>query len=178
MTEPLPRAEEWERRALEAYQARRFADAAAAFEAAWHAYRELGQPGKAAEMANDLSVSALLGGEPRRALQAAAGTPHVFHEVGDAPHEAQAWGNLASAQEACGDLQSAETSYRKAIDLFASLGDEENRALCLRSLARLQLRRGRALEASLTMQSALGSRSRLARWLSRLLDRLLQRHRS
>lgn len=172
MTDPSPRAEEWELRAQEAYQARRFGDAAAAFEAACHAYRDLGEPGKAAEMANNLSVSALLGGDPRRALQAVAGTVGVFHDIGDLPHEARAWGNLASAQEACGDLRSAEVSYRRAIDLFTSLGDEVNRTLCLRSLSRVQLRRGRAVEASLTMQSALGSGSRLGRWLTRLFRRL------
>ncbi len=174
MTAPSPRAEDWERRAQEAYQARRFGDAASAFEAACQAYRETGQPGKAAEMANNLSVSALLGGQAQRALQAVAGTPEIFHEIGDLAHEAQAWGNLASAQEACGDLRSAEASYRKAIDLFDSMGDEENRSLCLRSLSRLQLRRGRAVEASLTMQSALASRSRFGHLLSRMLGWLLR----
>lgn len=178
MTEPSPRAEEWERRAQETYQARRFGDAASAFEVACQAYRESGQPGKAAEMANNLSVSALLGGEAQRALQAVAGTPQLFHEIGDLAHEARAWGNLASAQEACGDLLSAETSYRRAIDLFALMGDEENSSLCLRSLSRLQLRRGGAAEALLTMQSALGSRSRFGHLLSRLLGWLLrQRYR-
>lgn len=173
MTEPSLRAREWERRAQEAYQARRFREAADAFEAACHSYREAGQPDKAAQMANNLSVSALLGGEMQRALQAVTNTPQVFHELGDFALEAQAWGNLASAQEACGDWRAAEISYHKAIELFTSLGDEEHRALCLRSLSRLQLRRGRAVEASLTLQSALGPRSIIGRFVSRLLNRLL-----
>lgn len=120
-------------------------------------------------MANNLSVTLLLGAEAQRALEAAKGTPQVFHELGDSLHEAQAWGNLASAQEACGDLRSAEASYHRAIDLFASLGDDENRALCLRSLSQLQIRQGRPVEASLTMRSALQARSGAERLVSRLL---------
>ncbi len=158
-----------ESQALKAFQAGRHEEAAAGFEAARRAYCESGQRGKAAKMANNLSVTLLLGGNARRAMEAANGTPQVFHELGDSLHEAQAWGNLASAQEGCGDLQSAEASYHRAIDLFASLGDDENRAICLRSLFRLQLRRGRPIEASLTMQSALQARPGGARLVSRLL---------
>ncbi|MEW6567499.1 MAG: tetratricopeptide repeat protein [Chloroflexota bacterium] len=174
MTKALPSAEQLERQALEAFRARRQDEAAAAFEAARKAYTEAGERGKAAEMANNLSVALLFGGHARRALQAVEGMPQVFHELGDATHEAQAWGNLASALEACGELRAAEDSYRHALELFVSLGDDENRALCLRSLSQLQLRRGRVMEASLTAHSALQAQGGRPRGLTRLLGWLLR----
>jgi hypothetical protein len=119
-----------------------------------------------------LSVSLVQVGRPQEALAAVEGTPQGFDDLGDASNAAKARGNLASAQEACGDHAAAEASYRLAADRFAQLGDRENHNFTMKALSQLQLRRGQPLMAAISLQSALEDKPNPGlreRWILRLL---------
>lgn len=161
-----------ESQAMQAYRQGHLEEAAQGFAAARQAYSEAGDAARAAEMANDLSVTLLRCGRPHQALEAVRGTERFFDELGDRTRAAQAYGNLASALEACGDAVGAEQAYRQAVELFEEAGDPENRARTLTAVSQLQLRRGRPLEAIMNMQSALEHQPRL-NWRQRLLRWLL-----
>lgn len=178
---PTPDAGTSERQSLEAFRSGRFDEAAAGFEAARHAYGAAGEPIKQAEMANNQSVALLQAGRPRAALEAVQGTPEALVKLGDEARAAQAFGNLAAALEACGDFARAEPAYREAADRFEMLGDVDNRALTLKALSQLQLRRGHPMQALGSMQAGLSEAPRLSlgqrflRWLISLTGKLLGR---
>jgi tetratricopeptide (TPR) repeat protein len=167
--------------ALNAYREGRLDEAAQAFTTARQAFLAEGDELKAAEMSSSLSVVHLKAERPNEALEAASEPPEVFTRYGEETLAAQAYGNLGSALEACGDLVGAEKAYRQAAELFASLGDSEHHRYTMQSLSRLQLRQGRPLEALSTMQVSLDAqprlriRDRLVRWLLKLPNRLLGR---
>lgn len=178
---PTTDAGSTERQSLEAFRAGRFEEAAAGFEVARRAYEAAGEPLKQAEMANNQSVAWLQAGRPQAALAAVKGTPEMLAALGDDSRAAQAYGNLAAALEACGDLANAEPAYQEAADRFEKLGDAENRALTMKALSQLQMRRGRPMQALGSMQAGLGGASRLStrqrflRWLLTLPGKFLGR---
>lgn len=136
------------------------------------AYEAAGNTAKALELRNSLSVSLVQAGRATEALAVVEGTPQAFESLGDASAAAKAHGNLASAQEACGDHAAAEASYRLAADRFAELGDRENHNFTMKALSQLQLRRGQPLMAALSMQAALEDKPNPGlreRWILRLL---------
>ena len=136
------------------------------------AYESAGHEQKSCEVRNSLSVTLVQAGRPAQALAAVDGTPQQFDELKDPSNAAKAYGNLASAQEACGDRAAAEASYRLAADRFAALGDLEHHNFTMRALSQLQLRRGQPLQAALSLQAALEDQPNLGlrdRWLLRLL---------
>jgi tetratricopeptide (TPR) repeat protein len=179
VTEGLPNAASLADDGEHAFREGRLDEADEAFAAAERLFREAGEQGRAAQMANNRCVALLQAGKPLLALEAVKGTPEVFAAAGETRLRAQALGNLAAALEASGSPADAEARYREALALFEQTSDPENRRYTLQALSRLQLRRGRPLEAALTMQDALaegktrGLRSRLSRWLSRKAGRLL-----
>ncbi len=158
---------------MTAYREGRLEEAIDGFTAARQAFLAKGDQGKEAEMASNLSVALLQVGQPQEALEAVKDTPTVFLNLGDSSRAAQAYGNLGSALDACGDHDRAEVAYRHAIDLFANLGDTERHNYTLQALSRLQLRRGKPLEAVTTMQVGLDDRPSL-NFRDRLLRRLLR----
>jgi len=170
-----------ENQAITAYREGRLEEAIDGFAAARQASLAKGNQGKEAEMASNLSVALLQAEQPQEALEVIKDTPTVFLNLGDMGRAALAYGNLGSALEACGDHDLAEVAYRHAIDLFANLGDTERHNYTLQALSRLQLRRGKPLEAVTTMQIGLDDqpnpnlRNRLLRRLLRLPFRLLGR---
>jgi tetratricopeptide (TPR) repeat protein len=173
VTANSPDPEQLEKQGMQAFKRGRFDDAAQAFRQARWGYEQLGQDVRAAQAANSLCVALLQAGKHEQALEAVRGTPQLLHQAGEMALEAQATGNLASALEACGHSAEAEAAYRKAADDFMKLGDQENRAHTLKALSQLQLRRGRPLEASVSMQAALESQPDAGlrqRWLRKLLD--------
>ncbi len=181
MTSETPSPNELERLALKAFREGRYDEAIQTFTAARQAFLAESNDAKAAEMANNLSVVLLKAERPQEALEAATGTPDIFFQSGDQTLAAQAFGNLGSALEACGDLAGAERAYRQAADIFESLGDTEHHRYTMQSLSHLQLRLGRPLEALTSMQHGLdaqsrpGVRDRLLRWLLKLPNRFLGR---
>jgi hypothetical protein len=132
-------------------------------------------------MGNNLCVALIQDNRPEDALAAVEGTWEVFHARGDDLRAAQAYGNLATAQEACGDLNGAEKAYSKAARLLGKAGDEEARAQTLAALSRLQLKQGKPVQAVSSMQSGLEGSSRLSigkrflRWVLSLPSRILNR---
>lgn len=167
-----------EAQALEAYGAGRYAAAIELFEGARAS--AAADPEKSAELANSLCVVLLKDSQNQAALEAVSGTPQVFAASGDLARQARATGNLASALEACGQLEAAEAAYREAAKLFESTGDEEERLHTLNSLSQLQLRQRRPFDAAATLQAVgsagrpSGLRARLMSLLLRLPSRLLR----
>jgi tetratricopeptide (TPR) repeat protein len=167
--------------ALAAFREGRLDLAIELFQAAYKAYKQSGDALKSAEIANNMSVALLKTARPQEALQAVEGTQSIFQSAGDEHRAALAWGNLAAALEACGDLAAAEEAYKQATTRFAKLDDDENRAYTHQALSRVQIRQGRAVEAVTTMQTGLESkqglsiRNRVLRFLLNLPSRLTGR---
>ena len=158
---------------MTAYKAGQWPLAAARFLEARETYELEGDEVKSAEMANNLSVVLLQDNRPDDALEAVEGTWNVFLAHGDDLHAARAYGNLASAREACGDATGAEKAYGLAAELMEKTGDEDARAQTLAALSRLQLKRGHPLQAVASMQSGLEGSSRLS-FGKRLLRKILR----
>ena len=177
MTESNSDSAALEQRALAAYEADRYDEAIDLFGAARTATDD---PLKSAELANSLSVILLKEDRNTEALNVVRGTPQVFEEEGDIGRQARATGNLASALEACGELDEAERAYREAADLLELSGDDEERMLTLNALSQLQLRQRRPFDAAATLQAGVpssrnaGIRTRLIQFLLRLPSRLLR----
>jgi tetratricopeptide (TPR) repeat protein len=168
-----------EEQARGAYQAGRWKEAGAAFEAAASAHAQAGNELQAAEMANNASVAYLQANQAGHALALVEGTSQVFDRLGDAKRAAQAEGNRASALAACGRLEEAEVAYVSAAEQLRGLGDDEAAAATLQALSQVQLRRGQPVEAIASLQRGLESaphlslRQRFLRWLARLPLRLM-----
>jgi tetratricopeptide (TPR) repeat protein len=162
-----------ENQAIAAFREGRLEDAIDGFAAARQSFLAKGNLEKEAEMASNLSVALLQADQPQKALEAIKDVPTVFIDLGDMDRAALAYGNLGSALEACGDHDLAEVAYRHAMDLFANLGDTEQHNYTLQALSRLQLRRGKPLEAVSTMQIGLDDQKN-PNLLNRLLRRLLR----
>ncbi len=173
MTDHNASKDEIEKIALESYRSGRFEESIERFRALRQQYLNEENPSKAAEIANNLCVVMLAAEQPQAALEAVRDTPQFFSSQGDEIHAAQAYGNLASALEACGQIATAEDAYRQAVGLFEKLGDSDNYSSTLQALSRLQLRQGKPLDALSTMQGGLESMPK-PRMRDRVLRQLLK----
>jgi len=159
--------------ATAAYRRGDWDPAARDFAEARRAYLDAGQPILAAQAANNLSVTLLQAGRAQPALDAVLGTPETLLAAGETGLAAQAQGNLGAALEACDRLEEAEQAFIRSIELFSETPDEENRALSLQALSRIQLRLGKPIQALGSMQSGLEGAGRLSP-TRRLLRKLLR----
>ncbi len=166
-------AQDLERRAMTAYEAGQWAQAETGFHEAHLAFQREGDLLKSAEMRNNRCVVLLQADRPQEALEAVEGTWDIFSSKGDDLRTAQSYGNLASAREACGDLSGAEEAYRQAAQLLEKAGAADDRARTLTALSRIQLKRGKALQAVASMQSGLDGSPRLS-FGKRLLRKILR----
>jgi tetratricopeptide (TPR) repeat protein len=170
-----------EKDAKVAYQGEKYVKAAALFNAARESRRSRGDSLKAAELANNVSVSFLLAGEAEQAFRILEGVDDIFDTAGNTRGLAFTLGNRAAALETLGKKEEALNTYQKSADQFKQIGDQENYAATMQSLSALQLRSGRSLEALTTMQAGINLVERpnfKQRLLKRLLDipfRLLNR---
>jgi tetratricopeptide (TPR) repeat protein len=151
----MPSPTELKTQGLQLFQADRLAEAADKFLEAAQAFTAEGDKGAAAEMMNNVGVVRLAEKNWEAALTAVQGTPEVFHELGDQMREAQAMSNLANAHDGAGRLDDAARLYERAIDLFAELGETENRAACWKALSGVQIKQGKQLQAVASMQAGL-----------------------
>jgi len=94
-------------------------------------------------------------------MAAVAGTPEIFHELGDALRKAQATANLAAAHDGAGHVDEALALYEQAVDQFGELGEKDNRAACFKKLSALQVKRGQQMQALASMQSGLNLSEKL-----------------
>jgi tetratricopeptide (TPR) repeat protein len=173
MTDHHKSVDELEHHALASYRSGRFAESIESYSAARKRYLDEQNLNKAAEIANNLCVVMLAAKQPQAALDVVRDTPEFFTSQGDEIHAAQAYGNLASALEACDQISSAEEAYRQAIRLFEKFGDSDNYSATLQALSRLQLRQGKPLDALSTMQGGLDSMTK-PRMRDRVLRQLLK----
>jgi tetratricopeptide (TPR) repeat protein len=151
----MPSPQELKDQGLAAYRADRLDEAADKFAAAAQAFEAAGDPGAAAEMRNNLCVVKLAQEAWEAALAAVAGTPEIFHELGDALREAQAVANLAAAHEGAGHVDEALELYQQAVNQFGDLGEKDNRAACFKKMSALQIKRGQQMQALASMQAGL-----------------------
>jgi len=151
----MPSPAELKAQGLQLFQADRLAEAADKFLEAAQAFTAAGDRGAAAEMMNNVGVVRLAEKAWEAALTAVLGTPEIFHELGDKLREAQALSNLANAHDGAGHLDEAAQLYEQAIDLFAELGETENRAACWKALCGVQIKQGKHLQAVASMQAGL-----------------------
>ena len=148
--------------AKSAFEQGDFEAAVNGFTAARDEYHQAGELLMATEMANNLSVALLQLGRPEESLAQVRGTPQVFLEAEDTNRAATALGNLASALEATGDLEGAESALEESIRLFKEVGEKDHLLHAARALSQLQLRRGQPLEAVSSMQTGLEGQARLS----------------
>ncbi len=156
--------------AKKAYEEENFLEAARWFSKAVETYSNQADALSAAEMSNNRSVALLKGGDPQQALSAALGTDQVFADANDIRRQAMALGNIASAQEGLHDFAAAQENYRRSADLFKEIGEQELRVYVLERLSALQFRKGKRIEALLSMETALDSKKKLS-----ARDRLFKR---
>jgi tetratricopeptide (TPR) repeat protein len=159
--------------ALQAYEHEEYELAIDLFKQAQAAYSTAGDPVKAAEMANNLSVTFSQVDRYTAALEVLSGTFDVFLQHGDMMKAAQSLGNEAAAYEGMGDWGKAEALYEKAADRFSQLGQQESQHYTLQALSRVRLRQGRAIEAVSTMQGALETGPK-SNWRTRLVSKILR----
>lgn len=159
--------------AKDAFQHGKYAQAAEGFATALKSYQTLNDDLMAAETANNLSVALLQAGEPEAALEAVGSTEETFNQAGDVSKQAIAIGNRASALEALKRLDEAEAEYQRCADLLEAAGESEMRVHVMKSLAALQIRRGKQVDALISMQAGLrGKKNRSLK--ERLLSKLLE----
>jgi tetratricopeptide (TPR) repeat protein len=111
--------------------------------------------GLAAEVANDIGVVYTV---QRRWIEAEKWLGEAqqrFVEAGDPGGEAQTLGNVGSMYRARGDYQQAAAYLQLSADRFHVVGDDERRAMSLRTLSLVRLRQFRPLQAVIAYRAAL-----------------------
>ncbi|HIE24630.1 MAG TPA: tetratricopeptide repeat protein [Anaerolineales bacterium] len=111
----------------------------------------------AAEAKNNLSVTLLKAGKAEEALKAAKETDLVFEEAGDKLRQATALGNQASALDEMGELDEALQLYQKSAQLFGEVDKNDYQEMVLKSIAGIELRRGKLEDTAFTMLQSLGA---------------------
>ncbi len=174
------RADQLASQAMQAYKRESFEEAIDIFKDARDEYLAEDLPLKAAEMANNLSVTLGRLDRHQSALDVLEGVFELFLQHEDMTKAAQTLGNKAAAYEGLGEWAEAESLYRQAADRFGQIGEEESQRFTLQALSRVRLRQGRAMEAVSTMQDALETgggknwRSKLVRKILALPSRLMK----
>lgn len=141
--------------AVQVYQAGDFESAARLFGDAASTFQAQGNALDAAEMKNNQSVALLRCGNAQGSFDVVQGTVEIFSAAGDFRREGMAWGNQATALEALGRMEDAISSYRQAVTAFEKAGEDQLRASVLQAVAGILLRRGKIMEALLSMQIGL-----------------------
>jgi len=141
--------------AARVYQEGDFENAARLFGEAASAFQAQGNVLDAAEMKNNQSVAFLQSGNAQASYDAALGTPEIFSAVGDFRREGMAYGNQATALVSLKRLDEAANLYRLAADVLEKAGEDQMRASVMQAVAGIQLRKGKIMEALLSMQIGL-----------------------
>lgn len=155
-----------------AYQEGNFLEAAQKFEAAAKIYHSQGHTILSAEMWNNCGVALVQLNKGEEAIRAIEPTLSLFQEQGDLERLGMAYGNLASAYEACRRYDEAQEAYLRSADILEKCGKADLRLHALKALSQLQLKQGKQLQALATFQSALEDAPRLS-IQKRLLKKLL-----
>jgi len=141
----------------QAFSAKKLDQAADFFSAAASGFEAANDPLKAAEMKNNLSVALLKMGKAQEAWDAVAETDKVFEAAGDIRRQGLAIGNQAAALEELGQISEAQAAFERSAALFAEAGESDLRSIVLQSIAMLKLKRGKLMEAGLSMIGSIDS---------------------
>ena len=141
--------------AVKAYQEGDFENAARLFGEAASAFQVENNALDAAEMKNNQSVAYLQNGDAQASFEAAYGTPEIFLAAADFRRAGMAFSNVATALEGCGRKDEAIETYRQAAAELEKAGEDQLRASVMQAVAGLQLRKGKVMEALLSMQIGL-----------------------
>ncbi len=109
----------------------------------------------AAEAKNNLSVALLQAGKAKESLEAAQETDLVFEEAGDKLRQAMALGNQAAALDELGATEEAIKLYRKSAQLFGEIDENDYQETVLKSIAAIELRKGKVQDTAFTMLQSL-----------------------
>ncbi len=137
-----------------AYQAGDYSDAASLFEQAASQYQTQSMLLDSAEMKNNQSVSLLMAGKAEQALQVVLGTADIFAQAKDFRRQGLAVGNEAAAHDALNHPQEAIRLYRQSANLLEQAGEDQMRAMVLKSLSVLQVKQGGFIDAVASMQDS------------------------
>ena len=155
------------------YERQDYFGAADLFGKAGSGHLAAGDALSAVEMDNNRSVALLMAGDFRGALEAAGETASVFGLAGDTRRQAMALGNRAAALEKLGKTEEAESLYWESARLLGEIGEKDLRASVLQSISKLQVRKGRYVEAISSMEGGLEGAEKLS-FTQRLLKRLIR----
>ncbi|PWH19023.1 MAG: hypothetical protein DDG59_04425 [Anaerolineae bacterium] len=148
--------------AEKAFREGRYTEAVDGFKAAAMAYQEQGDVILAAEMWNNCGVAWVQLGRGEEALGVVQPTLSILEEQGDVERLGIAYGNLASALEACSRYDEAQEAYLRSAELLEKCGKAELRLHALKALSQLQLKQGKQFQALATFQSALEDAPKLS----------------
>ena len=137
------------------YQKGEFLKAANKFAEASVAFNKQGDELMAAEEKNNQCVALLKSNRAQAALDAVTGTDVVFEKNGDFRRQGISIANLGSSKEALKEWDVAARYYERAADLLEKEGEDQLRADVLKSLAALNARKGKGLDALIAMQDGL-----------------------
>jgi len=146
---------------LRHYQAGRYDDAAAWFDAACDLFAARGDTLAAAEMKNDLGVVYRAQHRWDEATAAFAAAQRDFEQLGDRAREGQALGNLGSLYLARGQLDQAASYLGRAAVRLQQAGEHQLESDTRRLLSSVRLRQRRWLEALVIYEASLTCLPRL-----------------
>lgn len=141
-----------------AFVNKKYDEAAGYFRQAAEGYT-LGRAGLlAAEMMNNASVALLQAKKPQEALDAALGTDETFKQANDLKRQAMALGNQAAALEELKRYDEALKKYELSADFFKEAGENDLRALVMKSAAGIKLKTGKITESAFKMMGSLDAK--------------------
>jgi tetratricopeptide (TPR) repeat protein len=140
--------------AFEAYQKKKFKDAARIFVECIRLLEEDKDFVTAAEMRNNLSVVLLELKMPDEALATLKDTDLEFEKIGDKKRQAMALGNMASTLQALNKNTEALAFFESSSELFKEIHETELRAITLQKIADLQLKTGKHYQALASLEAS------------------------
>lgn len=142
----------------QAFQDKRFDEAAEYFRHAAESYTLERAILLAAEMKNNMSVALLQAGKPQASLDAALGTDEVFAGANDIKRQAMAVGNQAAALEELKRYEEALERYERSAELFRQAGEDDLRSMVMKSAAAIKLKTGNITESAFKMMGSLDAK--------------------
>jgi len=143
-----------------AFTAKKFEEAAELFRQAAEGFALSHNGLMTAEMKNNMSVALLQAGKPQQALEAVIETDRLFEHANDLKRQAMALANQAAALEALDRPDEAIEKYELSAELFQQLNEGDMRAMVKKSMAEMQLRRGKVKSSAFKMMDMLEARQR------------------
>lgn len=142
----------------QAFQDKRFDEAAEYFRQAAESYTLERAILPAAEMKNNMSVALLQAGKPQASLDAALGTDEAFAGANDIKRQAMAVGNQAAALEELKRYEEALERYERSAELFRQAGEDDLRSMVMKSAAAIKLKTGNITESAFKMMGSLDAK--------------------